>query len=112
MRTGTRVIDDFNAGDMVGVGYNHTTTRGGKRMSAWKSFVAPVLDHPNLTLSTGALVHRIVLERRTCRRGRVLARRRGATPCAVADAEVVLSAGVARIAEGIANRAELGRVIT
>jgi choline dehydrogenase len=37
---GHKVIDDFNAGDMIGVGYNHTTTRGGERMSAWKSFVA------------------------------------------------------------------------
>ena len=89
---GHRVIDDFNAGDMVGVGYNHITTRGGKRMSAWKSFVAPVLNHSNLTLSTGALVHRIVLDR-----GRAVGVEYSHSDevprLAVADAEVVISAG-------------------
>jgi choline dehydrogenase len=39
MANGHRLIEDFNADEMVGVGYNHTTTRGGERMSAWTSFV-------------------------------------------------------------------------
>lgn len=41
MANGHKLIDDFNGEEMVGVGYNHTTTRGGERMSAWTSFVAP-----------------------------------------------------------------------
>ena len=41
---GHRPIEDFNTEQMVGVGYNQTTTRGGERMSAWTSFVAPVLQ--------------------------------------------------------------------
>ncbi len=78
---------------MVGVGYNHTTTRDGERMSAWRSFVAPVLNHPKLTVTTGALVHRVVLGNGSAigveysRDGESLLR-------AYADAEVVLSAGV------------------
>lgn len=62
MRNGHKLVEDFNADEMIGVGYNHTTTRGGERMSAWKSFVGPILDHPKLTVTTGALVHRVVIE--------------------------------------------------
>jgi choline dehydrogenase len=90
---GHRLIGDFNAGDMVGVGYNHVTARGGRRMSAWQSFVAPVLDHPKLTVSTVALVHRIVVEQ-----GRAVGveySHSGWSPQrAYADAEILLCAGV------------------
>jgi choline dehydrogenase len=90
---GHSLVEDFNADDMVGVGYNHTTTRGGERMSAWKSFVAPVLGHRNLTVTTGTLVHRIVVET-----GRAVgveySRDGGASQRAYAESEVVLCAGV------------------
>jgi choline dehydrogenase len=90
---GHKVIADFNGGEMVGVGYNHITTRGGERMSAWKSFVAPMLNHPDLTLSTGALVHRVVLEGGRAA-GVEYSQGSAAPRYAYADAEVVLSAGV------------------
>jgi choline dehydrogenase len=93
MANGHRLIEDFNADEMVGVGYNHTTTRGGERMSAWTSFVAPVLDHPDLTVSTGALVHRIVVER-GCAVGVGYSHDGGPPRRAYADSEVVLCAGV------------------
>ena len=92
MANGHRLIEDFNADEMVGVGYNHTTTRGGQRMSAWTSFVAPVLDHPDLTVSTGALVHRIVVER-GCAVGVEYSHDGGPPRRAYADSEVVLCAG-------------------
>jgi choline dehydrogenase len=63
LSNGHKVIEDFNAGDMLGVGYNHITACGGERMSAWKCFVAPLLDHPCLTVTTGALVHRALLDK-------------------------------------------------
>ncbi|MEW1882807.1 GMC family oxidoreductase N-terminal domain-containing protein [Rhodococcus sp. NPDC080181] len=89
---GHKLIDDFNADEMVGAGYNHTTTRDGERMSAWKSFVGPVLDNPDLTVTTGALVHRVVLEN-----GRAVgieySRGDGELERAFADHEVILCGG-------------------
>jgi choline dehydrogenase len=93
MANGHMLLEDFNADEMVGVGYNQTTTRGGERMSAWTSFVAPVLDHPDLTVSTGALVHRIVVDR-GCAVGVEYSLDGGAPRRAYADAEVILCAGV------------------
>ncbi|MGQ4616655.1 GMC family oxidoreductase N-terminal domain-containing protein [Nocardia sp. R7R-8] len=91
-RSGHTLIDDFNGEEMTGVGYNHTTTRGGERMSAWKSFVGPILDHPKLTVTTGALVHRVVIEN-----GRAVGVEFSGADAAVvrayADAEVILSCG-------------------
>ncbi|OBJ62713.1 GMC family oxidoreductase [Mycobacterium sp. 1423905.2] len=93
LATGHKVVDDFNAGDMVGVGYNHITALHGERMSAWKSFVAPILHHPRLRITTDALVHRVLLENGSA--VGVEYSDGGRPPCrAYADAEVVLSAGV------------------
>ncbi|OBI79993.1 GMC family oxidoreductase [Mycobacterium sp. 1245805.9] len=90
---GHKWIDDFNAEEMVGVGYNHITAFRGRRMSAWKSFVAPMQAHPRLTVTTGALVHRVLLEK-----GRAVGvtYSQEAQPLrrAYALAEVILSAGV------------------
>ncbi|GAA3170176.1 MULTISPECIES: GMC family oxidoreductase [Streptomyces] len=60
---GHPVTEDFNGARMTGVGFNHVTVRGGLRMSAWQSFVAPVLGNPGLTVTTGARVHRVLLEK-------------------------------------------------
>ena len=38
------------------------TVRNGRRMSAWTSFVEPVLDSPLLTVITGAQVDRLVFD--------------------------------------------------
>jgi len=89
---GHKVIDDFNSADMVGVGYSHITARGGERMSAWKSFVEPVLGHPNLSVTTDAIVHKVVVEN-----GRAVAveysHGSAGVSLAQAEAEIVLSAG-------------------
>ena len=86
--TGIQQTDDFNEDKLDGVGFNHTTTKNGKRASAWQSFVVPILDSDRLTVTTGALVHRILIEggravgvefagrsawRRACRRKRMRA---------------------------------------
>ena len=54
--------EDFNRERLDGAGFNHTTTKDGKRASAWQSFVAPILDHEALAVTTNALVGRIVVE--------------------------------------------------
>ncbi|WP_159945272.1 MULTISPECIES: GMC family oxidoreductase [unclassified Nocardiopsis] len=59
---GFPVTDDFNGEHMLGAGFNHTTIRDGVRMSAWRAFVEPVRPHPGLTVTTGAPVHRVLLE--------------------------------------------------
>jgi choline dehydrogenase len=90
---GHKPINGFNTGEMVGVGYNETTTRRGERMSAWKSFVAPVLRHPNLTVTTDVIVHRAIVEKGRAT-GVEFSGTSGAMTRAYADSEVVLSAGV------------------
>jgi choline dehydrogenase len=90
---GHKLVDDFNAAEMVGVGYNHITARRGERMSAWRSFVAPVLNDPRLTVTTGALVHRVLLEKGHAV-GVEYSAGDQAPRRAYAIAEVVLSAGV------------------
>ncbi|WP_304452555.1 GMC family oxidoreductase [Nocardiopsis sp. YSL2] len=59
---GHPLTEDFNGEHMVGVGYNHVTIADDRRMSAWRGFVEPVRDHSGLTVTTGALVHRVVVE--------------------------------------------------
>ncbi|MDR7304085.1 GMC family oxidoreductase [Haloactinomyces albus] len=85
-------IDDFNGERMEGVGFNHATIRGGRRMSAWQSFAAPVLGNARLTVTTEALVHRVVTEGE--RAVGVEYEHGGELHTARAGAEVVLSAGV------------------
>jgi choline dehydrogenase len=46
--------DDCNGESIFGAGLTHLTVRGGRRMSAWTSFVLPVIDSPLLTVVTGA----------------------------------------------------------
>ncbi|MFD7506092.1 GMC family oxidoreductase [Streptomyces sp. NPDC059850] len=89
---GHPLTEDFNGERMIGAGFNHTTTRDGRRMSAWQSFMAPVLDHPKLTVTTGARVHRVLLE--DGRATGVEYAADGALHEARAASEVVLSGGV------------------
>jgi choline dehydrogenase-like flavoprotein len=51
---------DFNTGDNEGCGYFQLNQKHGRRWSAARGFLKPVLGRPNLTLITGALVDRVV----------------------------------------------------
>lgn len=82
---------DFNAEKLDGVGFNHTTTKNGRRASAWQSYVVPVLGNARLTVTTGALVHRVILE--GSRAVGVEYSAGGETHRVFADAEIILSAG-------------------
>ena len=88
---GHPVTEDFNGAQMVGAGYNHITSRNGRRASAWQSYVAPVLGSPALTVTTNALVHRVLMYR-----GSAIGVEYSvghAMHTARAEAEVILSAG-------------------
>ncbi len=82
---------DYNGGELDGVSQQQLTIKDGRRHSAAGAYLAPVLDHPNLQLLTGAHATRLLLERGRC--VGVEWRRDGRTESARAGAEVLVSAG-------------------
>lgn len=50
---------DFNGTTQEGVGLYQVTQRNGRRLSSAQAFLVPILHRPNLTLVTGAQVHRV-----------------------------------------------------
>jgi choline dehydrogenase len=53
---------DFNGVGQEGAGLYQLTIKDGKRHSAAAAFLVPILDRPNLTVQTGALVTRLLFE--------------------------------------------------
>lgn len=56
--------EDFNGAEQEGVGYYHTTSRNGLRVSAAKAFLKPAMKRPNLRVLTHALASRVVMDGR------------------------------------------------
>ena len=56
---GIKPIDDFNTGDNEGSCYFHVNQKFGRRWSAARGFLKPVLHRPNLRLETSCLVEGI-----------------------------------------------------
>jgi len=81
---------DFNGPVQEGVGWFQLTVRDGERFGTGKAFLRPVLDRPNLTVRTGVLTTRILIENGRARGVTLLDR--GIPETVYAD-EVVLSAG-------------------
>ena len=83
---------DYNGAQQEGLGRIQQTIRNGRRCSAAEAYLRPALGRPNLTVETGALASRIVLEG-----GRAVGveyTRRGIAEIARAEREVILSGGV------------------
>ncbi|WP_202972901.1 GMC family oxidoreductase [Microterricola pindariensis] len=83
-------ISDHNGGEMLGATRNSLTIRGGERVTVSDVYLDPVLGRPNLTLLTGATVHRLLIVD-----GQVIGaqiERDGAEETLLAD-EVILAAG-------------------
>jgi choline dehydrogenase-like flavoprotein len=83
--------DDFNTGDNEGSCYFHVNQRRGRRWSAARGFLKPVLHRPNLQLETGCLVEGLAIEE-----GRAVGvryRQNGESKSARCRGEVVLAAG-------------------
>jgi choline dehydrogenase len=83
--------EDFNRGDNEGCGYFQVNQKRGLRWSSSKAFLRPVLHRPNLTVMTGALAEKLVLDGKRVtgldfRQGEALKR-------VTARGEVVLAAG-------------------
>jgi choline dehydrogenase len=88
---GIAKIDDFNTGDNEGSSYFQVNQKRGRRWSAARGFLKPVLRRPNLRLETGVEVERVTFDGRranglvfTKGSERFMARARG---------EVILAAG-------------------
>jgi choline dehydrogenase-like flavoprotein len=61
---GVPKVDDFNRGDNEGSAYFDINQRRGRRWSAARAFLKPILHRPNLRVVTGAHVERLIFEGR------------------------------------------------
>jgi 4-pyridoxate dehydrogenase len=83
---------DYNGAQQEGLGRMQQTIRDGRRCSAAEAYLRPALGRPNLTVETGALANRIVLEAE--RAVGIEYQRGGETQIARAEREVILAGGV------------------
>jgi len=88
---GIPAVNDFNTGDNEGIGYFHVNQKLGRRWSAARGFLNPVLHRKNLQLESGCLVEGIDFAGR--RAAGVRWRQNGALRSAKCRGEVILSAG-------------------
>jgi choline dehydrogenase len=91
VQLGVPAIDDFNCGDNEGVSYFHVNQKRGRRWSAARGFLKPVLVRQNLRLEMHVLVERLIIENGRARG--VQFTRDGETHEVRAGGEVMLCAG-------------------
>jgi choline dehydrogenase-like flavoprotein len=85
-------IEDFNTGNNHGCAYFQVNQKNGRRYSAARGFLKPVLNRPNLVVQTGVLVEKIVIEQSRAT-GVRYRHPSGQVFQAKAGAEVIVSAG-------------------
>jgi choline dehydrogenase len=90
-QAGVKPIADFNTGDNEGSCYFHVNQKRGRRWSAARGFLKPVLSRPNLRLETGCLVTGLVFD--GLRASGVRWRQDGRERRARCRGEVILAAG-------------------
>ena len=91
VQAGIPQVQDFNTGDNFGVGPIHVNQKNGRRWSAADAFLKPILKRGNLTVQTGALVDKVVMQ--GSRAVGVMWHQGGTRITATAHHEVVLAAG-------------------
>ena len=62
VQAGVPAIDDFNCGDNEGVSYFHVNQKRGRRWSAARGFLKPVLKRENLRMEMQVLVESLLIE--------------------------------------------------
>ena len=75
-QAGIKRIDDFNTGDNEGSCAYHVNQKRGRRWSAARGFLKPVLNRQNLRLETGCLVEARDVRRQARQRRALPAERR------------------------------------
>ena len=88
---GAAANNDFNGPRQDGVGWYQLTQRNGQRCSAATAYLHPAMSRPNLTVHTGALVTKVIIEGGQATGVSYL--RHGEPETARANAEVILSGG-------------------
>ncbi len=88
---GIPAVNDFNTGDNEGICYFHVNQKFGRRWSAARGFLKPVLHRQNLRLETGCLVEGLDFDGK--RTNGVRWRQDGASRSARCRGEVILAAG-------------------
>ena len=90
-KAGFPETSDYNGAEPEGVCPPDRTIGGGRRSSASRVFLRPAENRPNLTIETGALAHRVVVQNGSA--AGVELGQDGALKTARANKEVVLSGG-------------------
>ena len=90
-QAGIKRIDDFNTGNNEGSAPYHVNQKRGRRWSAARGFLKPVLNRGNLRLETGCLVEGVTFEGK--RANGVRFRQGGVMKLARCRGEVILAAG-------------------
>ncbi|MBQ4848373.1 choline dehydrogenase [Pseudoalteromonas sp. MMG005] len=90
-QAGYAKTDDYNGAQQEGFGPMHMTVKNGRRCSASRAYLDPVKARNNLTIVTGAIAQRVVLENKQAKG--VAYKVGGRLLHASARKEVVLSAG-------------------
>jgi len=109
---GIPTVEDFNTGDNEGICYFHVNQKRGRRWSAARGFLKPVLQRKNLQLETGCLVETVELDGK--RAVGVRWRQNGELRSARCRGEIMLAAGAIgsphiMMLSGIGPAAQLSR---
>ena len=84
---------DFNGRSQEGVGYYQLTQKNARRSSASIAYLKPIRDRKNLTVRTGVMVTRVVVEKGRAIGVEIVAKPGGQPEILRADCEVVVSSG-------------------
>ena len=90
-QAGYDITSDYNGKQQEGFGPMHMTVKDGVRSSASREYLDPVKSRKNLTIVTGALVTKVVLEDKVAKGVEYVVN--GNTETAATSNEVILSAG-------------------
>lgn len=106
---------DYNSGDQLGVSYLQANTKNGRRHSAFKAFIEPFMNRPNLHIMINTRVTKVLIDPKTkLAYGVELLRNRKRYRIS-ARKEVILSAGTflspqLLMLSGIGTRSDLQRI--
>ncbi|HAO18230.1 MAG TPA: choline dehydrogenase [Alteromonas macleodii] len=90
-QAGYDITSDYNGKQQEGFGSMHMTVKDGVRSSASREYLDPIKSRKNLTIVTGALVTKVVLEDKVAKGVEYVVN--GKAETAAASHEVILSAG-------------------
>lgn len=84
---------DFNGASQEGVGYYQLTQRNARRSSASVAYLKPIASRRNLTVRTGVMVTRLVIEKGRATGVEIVAKPGGQPEILRAEREVIVSSG-------------------